>query len=64
VPPQAIDAELAALALGGTILSNMTVKLGVTLAYARGKGVTAALGLGASMTALAATLVVGWFRLM
>ena len=64
LPPQVIDAELAALALGGTILANMTVKLGVTLAYARGKGLTAALGLGASMAALAATLVVGWLRLM
>ncbi|HTG78947.1 MAG TPA: DUF4010 domain-containing protein [Sphingomicrobium sp.] len=63
LPSQAIAAELAALALGGTILANMFVKLGVTLAYARGKGLAAALALGASMVALTASLVVGWLRL-
>ena len=63
LPANAITAELAALALCGTILANMSVKLGVTLAYARGKGREAALALIASMVALAASLVVGWFRL-
>ena len=63
LPPEAIGNQLAALALGGTILANMAVKLGITLAYARGKGVSAALALGASMAALAASLVVGWLRL-
>jgi uncharacterized membrane protein (DUF4010 family) len=63
LPPQAITAELAALALGGTILANMTVKLGVTLAYARGRGTSAALGRAASMTALAASLVIGGLNL-
>jgi uncharacterized membrane protein (DUF4010 family) len=63
LPPQAITAELAALALGGTILANMTVKLVVTLAYARGRGTSAALGLAASMAALAASLVIGWLNL-
>ena len=63
LPPSAITAELAALALCGTILANMTVKLGVTLAYARSKGMSAALALGASMVALAASLVIGWLRL-
>jgi uncharacterized membrane protein (DUF4010 family) len=63
LPPTAITAELAALALGGTILANMTVKLGVTLAYARSKGLSAALALAASMAALAASLAVGWMRL-
>ena len=63
LPPDAIGAQLAALALGGTILANMAVKLGVTLAYARGKGTSAALALAASMVALAASLVVGWMRL-
>jgi uncharacterized membrane protein (DUF4010 family) len=63
LPPDAIAGQLAALALGGTILVNMTVKLGITLAYARGKGVPAALALLASMGALAASLVVGWLRL-
>ena len=63
LPPTAITAELAALALGGTILANMSVKLGITLAYARAKGTGAALALGASMFALAISLVVGWLRL-
>jgi uncharacterized membrane protein (DUF4010 family) len=63
LPPSAISADLAALAIGGTILANMTVKLGVTLAYARRKGVGAALALGTSMVALAISLVAGWLRL-
>jgi uncharacterized membrane protein (DUF4010 family) len=63
LPPTAIGADLAALALGGTILANMSVKLGVTLAYARSRGTSAALALGASMVALAASLVIGWLRL-
>lgn len=58
--PGTISPELAALALGGTILANMTVKLGVTIAYARTRGRKAALALGASMVVLAATLGVGW----
>ncbi len=63
LPPEAIGAQLAALALGGTILANMTVKLGIVLAYARHKGRSAALALAASMAALAGSLVVGWMQL-
>jgi uncharacterized membrane protein (DUF4010 family) len=63
LPPEAIGAQLAALALGGTILANMTVKLGIVLAYARHKGRSAALALAASMAALATSLVVGWMQL-
>jgi len=63
LPSEAISSALAALALGGTILANMTVKLGITLAYARGKGSSAAVALGVSMIALAASLAVGWLRL-
>lgn len=63
LPPSAIGAELAALALCGTILANMVVKLGATIVYARGKGTSAAVALGVSMIALAASLVVGWLRL-
>ena len=63
LPAEAIAAALAALALGGTILANMSVKLGITLVYARGKGVGAALALGASMAALTASLIAGWLRL-
>ncbi|MEO6114724.1 MAG: MgtC/SapB family protein [Sphingomicrobium sp.] len=63
LPDAAITAELAALAIGGTILANMAVKLGVTLAYARSKGKAAAIALAASMIALAVSLTVGWLRL-
>ena len=61
--PGAISAKLAALALGGTILANMSVKLGVTLAYARAKGKPAALALAASMIALLLSLVAGYLTL-
>jgi len=63
LPSGAISPALAALALAGTILVNMSVKLGVTIAYARRNGLSAALALGASMVALAVSLVVGWMRL-
>ena len=63
LPPEAITAELAALALGGTILANMAVKLGITIAYARSHASQAALALTASMVALAGSLVVGWLSL-
>jgi uncharacterized membrane protein (DUF4010 family) len=54
--PKAITAAIAALALAGTVLANMAVKLGITLVYARSKGVSAAIALGISMIALAATI--------
>ena len=61
--PRAIGPALAALALAGTVLANMTVKLGITLAYARSKSISASLALGASMVALAITIAVAWTRL-
>ena len=61
--PGAIAAPLAALALAGTVLANMAVKLGITLAYARRKGWSAALALAVSMSALAIAIGVGIARL-
>jgi len=61
--PDAISPLLAAVALAGTILANMSVKLGITLAYARSRGTSAALALGASMAVLAASIVIAWTRL-
>ncbi len=58
-----IGTDLAALALGGTILANMALKLGITLAYARSAGAAAAIALGASMAVLAASLAVHWLWL-
>ena len=60
---QAIGPLLGAIAIGGTIIANMAVKIGITLAYARGKGTRAALALAASTLVLAATLAVGWTRI-
>ena len=56
LPPAAIVAPLAATAIGGTIVANMAVKIGVTLAYARGNGLAAAIALLASTLTLAATV--------
>jgi uncharacterized membrane protein (DUF4010 family) len=61
--PSAISAPLAALALAGTVFVNMSVKLGITLAYARSKGRSAALALGASMVALIVAIAIVWMRL-
>jgi len=61
--PGAISPELAALALAGTVMINMSVKVGVTLAYARSRGISAALALLASMVALGVGLWIGWMRL-
>ena len=61
--PAAIASSLAALALAGTVFVNMAVKLGITLAYARSKGKSAALALAASMVALIGSIGVAWLRL-
>jgi uncharacterized membrane protein (DUF4010 family) len=61
--PKAIGASLAALGLAGAVFANMSVKLGITLVYARSKGISAALALGASMIALAAAIAIVWTRL-
>lgn len=63
LPPSAIGAGLAAIAIGGTIIANMAVKIGVTLAYARGKGMAAVLALLASTLVLTASIAVAWFKL-
>ena len=61
LPPQAIGVELAAIALAGTIIANMAVKVGVTLVYAGRKGVSAAIALSSSVVVLAGSMAVAWF---
>ena len=61
--PAAIASSLAALALAGTVFINMAVKLGITLAYARSRGKSAALALAASMVALVGSIGFAWLRL-
>jgi uncharacterized membrane protein (DUF4010 family) len=61
--PEAISPLLAGMAIAGTIIVNMLVKIGITLAYARGKGLSAVIAMSASVLALAASIGVAWLRL-
>jgi hypothetical protein len=63
LPEASIGAALAAIAIGGTVVANMAVKIGVTLAYARARGTSAAIALGASTLALATSIGAAWIRL-
>jgi uncharacterized membrane protein (DUF4010 family) len=54
--PELIRSSLAAIALAGTVLANMVVKIGITLVYARSAGKSAAIALGASVAALALSI--------
>jgi uncharacterized membrane protein (DUF4010 family) len=63
LPPEAISERLAAIALAGTIIANMMVKIGVTLVYAGKRGTSAALALVASTVALAVSIAVAWFMM-
>ena len=58
LPAETISALFAATALAGTILANMAVKLGITLIYGGQKSRSAAIALGASMTALVASITI------
>lgn len=61
--PGTIAPDLAALAIGGTILANMTVKLGVTIVYGGRAAKPAAFALTASIAVLAISLTFGYLRL-
>jgi uncharacterized membrane protein (DUF4010 family) len=61
--PAAISPLLAAMAIAGTIIANMAVKVGVTLVYAGRKGIPAAMAMTASVVALLAAIAVAWTRL-
>lgn len=63
LPASIIPADLAALAIGGTVVANMVLKIGVTLAYARSGGYGAALALVASTLVLASAILWGWLTL-
>jgi uncharacterized membrane protein (DUF4010 family) len=61
--PAAISPLLAAIAIAGTIIVNMAVKIGITLVYAGRKGLPATIAMTASVVVLAATIGVAWTRL-
>jgi uncharacterized membrane protein (DUF4010 family) len=63
LPPAAISPLLAAIAIAGTIIVNMAVKIGITLVYARRKGWSAAAAMSLSVVVLAASIAVAWLRL-
>jgi uncharacterized membrane protein (DUF4010 family) len=63
LPPDAISPLLAAIAIAGTIIGNMAVKIGIALVYARGKGVSSAIAMTASVIVLAAMIGLAWTRL-
>jgi len=61
--PDAISPLLAAMAIAGTIIANMAVKIGITLAYARGKGMSAVVAMSASVVALLVMIGLAALRL-
>jgi uncharacterized membrane protein (DUF4010 family) len=63
LPPDAIAPLLAAMAISGTIIVNMAVKIGITLVYARRKGIPAAIAMIASVVGLAAMIGLAATRL-
>jgi uncharacterized membrane protein (DUF4010 family) len=63
LPPAAISPLLAAIAIAGTVIANMAVKIGITLVYGRRNGVSAALAMAASVIALTASIAVAWTQL-
>jgi uncharacterized membrane protein (DUF4010 family) len=63
LPPAAISPLLAAIAISGTVIINMAVKIGITLVYARSKGVSAALAMASSVAVLAVMIGLAWTRL-
>ena len=63
LPATAISSLLAAIAIAGTIIANMAVKIGITLAYSGRRGLPAVAAMGASVAALAIAIVFAWTRL-
>jgi len=61
--PEAISPLLAAMAISGTAIANMAVKIGITLVYARRKGLSAAAAMVSSTLVLAAGIAVAFTQL-
>jgi uncharacterized membrane protein (DUF4010 family) len=62
--PDAISPLVAAMAISGTAIANMAVKIGVTIVYAGSKGRSAAIALAASTLILAASIAVAWATML
>ena len=63
LPAAAIAPLPAAMAIAGTIIANMAVKIGITLAYARRSGLSAVAALTSSVVVLAVMVGLAWTRL-
>jgi hypothetical protein len=63
LPAGAISPLVAAIAIAGTIIANMAVKIGITLVYARRRGLPAAAAMASSVAALAIMIGLAWARL-
>jgi uncharacterized membrane protein (DUF4010 family) len=63
LPSSAISPLVAAMAISGTIIINMAVKIGITLVYARGRGLSAVAAMSSSVIALAFMIGLAWTRL-
>jgi uncharacterized membrane protein (DUF4010 family) len=63
LPSAAISPLLAAIAIAGTIIVNMAVKMGITLAYARKRGLPAVAAMASSIVVLAISIAFAWMRL-
>jgi uncharacterized membrane protein (DUF4010 family) len=59
----AISPLLAAIAISGTVVANMAVKIGITLAYSGKRGLPAVAALSLSVAALAVSIAFAWTRL-
>lgn len=63
LPPSAISPLLAAIAIAGTVIANMAVKIGIDLVYAGRRGLPSAIAMGSSVIVLGMTIAVAWTRL-
>ena len=61
--PEAISPLLAAMAIAGTIIANMAVKIGITLSYAGRRGLPSVAAMGASVLVLGASIALAATRL-
>ena len=61
--PAAIASLLAAMAIAGTIIVNMGVKIGITLVYAGRRGLPAVAAMATSVLALGIMIALAWMRL-
>ena len=63
LPAAAISPLVAAMAISGTIIANMAVKIGITLVYARRRGLSAAAAMASSVVVLAVMIGLAWTQL-